>query len=161
MSTLARLVLLGLILLPVVACAKSSKVSTKSDCAPNREWGTFPDTAEYRHHSAEVDELLKSFAFVDKHGDRWTARAGLLWDGCSIPRVLWTVVGSPKTGCHKLPSIPHDEFYKHHSDHAHTRKEVDRMFYEGCRANGIGVFKAKTMYYAVRWFGKRWDANDL
>jgi hypothetical protein len=132
------------------------------ECTSDPSWGSFPKPPRYQDAGdGVVDILLESFDYIDKAGQTWTARKDLRWDGASIPRSLWTVVGSPKSGCHKIPSITHDEYYKHHDEYTKTRKEVDQMFYEACRANGIGAAKAKTMYYALRWFGARWDDDDL
>lgn len=131
-------------------------------CTDDGAFGLFPDPAKYQDDgSGRVDLLLEEFRFIDRDGRTWTACEGLPWDGASIPRALWTVAGSPKVGCHKLASIVHDEYYKHRREHGYTRKEVDRMFYDACRAKGVGRAKAKSMYYALRWFGQRWDDAEL
>lgn len=136
---------------------------TAADCGDDVSWGTFPVLASYRDDGTgnEIDILLADFTYIDKEGKTWTATKDLPWDGASIPRALWTPVGSPKTGCHKLPSIVHDEYYKRHAQHGETRREVDEMFYQACRAKGVCRAKAATMYYALRWFGDRWDSSDL
>jgi len=41
---------------------------------------------------------LNDFTFVDKGGKPWKTPASYPIDGASIPRVLWTLVGSPYTG---------------------------------------------------------------
>ena len=54
-------------------------------------------------------EILERFSFVDPKGREWVAPAGTVVNGASIPRALWTVVGSPYTGDYRRASIVHDK----------------------------------------------------
>jgi hypothetical protein len=161
---------LSFVALTWTGCATSPRVihvpaatsATQPDaCESERDWGQFPGTARFENFGhPRVDRLLQDFCFTDKNGKTWTAKAGLLWDGGSIPQAFWTAFGSPKTGCYQWASIVHDQYYKHRTDHSEPRKAVDEMFYQGCRAKGVGRARAATMYYAVRWFGERWDRSE-
>jgi hypothetical protein len=69
--------------------------------------------------------LIEDFAFVDPHGTNWKAPAGD--DGASIPRFLWTTVGSTFTGDYRRASVLHDvECVIRKRPH----KSVHRMFYD-------------------------------
>lgn len=51
--------------------------------------------------------------------------------------------------------LPH--FVKHdwrYATHSLSRKEADKELYEGLRAAGMGYLKAKSIYEAVRCFGR-------
>jgi hypothetical protein len=42
--------------------------------------------------------VQKEFGFIDKQTLRWGVTVGFKSDGASIPRALWSLVGSPFTG---------------------------------------------------------------
>lgn len=100
--------------------------------------------------------LLEDFAYIDSKGVTWTAPKGSIVDGASIPRPLWTVVGSPFTGEYRNASVVHDTAC---DTRARPWKDVHRMFYEASRSGGVGEEKAKVLYAAVYHFGPRWAAN--
>jgi Protein of unknown function (DUF1353) len=52
--------------------------------------------------------LLREFSFKDPAAKVWLARAGSEVDGASIPRALWTIVGSPYAGDYRRALIVHD-----------------------------------------------------
>jgi Protein of unknown function (DUF1353) len=98
-------------------------------------------------------QLLEDFSFVDSKGTKWPAPKGSIVDGASIPQVLWSVVGSPYTGEYRNASVVHDVACVTRD---HSWQDVHRMFYEACRAGGVGEQKAKLMYSAVYHFGPKW-----
>jgi hypothetical protein len=49
-------------------------------------------------------ELLAEFSYIDASGKKWTTPTGWIVDGASIPRFLWTLVGSPFTGGYRRAS---------------------------------------------------------
>lgn len=98
--------------------------------------------------------VIDDFTFTQAlDGTVWEAPAGSLVNGASIPRVLWTLVGSPFTGDYVYASIVHDVA-------CDTRRRPWRathyMFYQACLAGGTRPGRAKLMYLAVRNFGPRW-----
>jgi hypothetical protein len=158
------LMLLAVVLAGCKGCA-AAHGTAPDDCPSNPEWGTFGPPPEIEIGAGSQIDILKSeFLFTEQAGREWKARKGLHWDGASIPRVLWSLVGSPKTGCYRWASIVHDEVYRNRGEYVGrgvSRKDADEMFYKACRAKGVGRAKAATMYYALRWFGDRWDTQDL
>ena len=98
--------------------------------------------------------VIEDFTFTQAlDGPVWEAPGGSLVNGASIPRVLWTLVGSPFTGDYVYASIVHDVA-------CDTRRRPWRathyMFYQACLAGGTRPGRAKLMYLAVRNFGPRW-----
>lgn len=69
------------------------------------------------------------------------------WDGASIPRVFWTLVGSPYSPKFMRASLVHDFLYYRTDVSA---KCNDKVFYSVLREDGVSTIKAKIMYYAVR-----------
>lgn len=103
-------------------------------------------------------ELLEAFTFTDAAGKVWDAPKGHRVDGASIPRALWTQVGSPFTGDYRRASILHDVNCDRHPHDGPERKAGDEMFYAACRAGGCGRVEAKLLLLGVRlgssWAGK-------
>ena len=74
-------------------------------------------------------------------------------DGASIPRALWTLVGSPYTGDYRRASIVHDKACDEAVDDPPARRAADRMFYHACRAGGCSIQDATVLYIGVRMGG--------
>ena len=52
--------------------------------------------------------LLERFWFRDPENKEWDAPKGMTTDGASIPRALWTLIGSPYTGNYRRAALVHD-----------------------------------------------------
>ncbi len=103
-------------------------------------------------------KLLEPLRYIDPVGAVWEARAGLVVDGASIPRPLWSIVGSPYTGLYRRAAVIHD-FYCTYNYRQWER--VHRVFYDAMRTAGVGPVQAALMYYAVWRFGPRWDVRAI
>lgn len=121
------------------------------------DFGRFVGTVktEWIEHDRKM-RLLEDFAYIDPFGKEWEAPKGSIIDGASIPRFLWTVVGSPFTGEYREASVVHDVACVEKS---RPWKSVHRMFYYASRLGGVKEIKGKLMYAAVRKFGPRWDSD--
>ena len=98
-------------------------------------------------------ELLKEFSYIDPTGKKWTTPKGWKVDGASIPRGLWTIVGSPFTGNYRRASVIHD-YYCDRKDE--PWEDVHKMFYWASRADGVSELGAKILYAGVYAGGPRW-----
>ena len=109
-------------------------------------------------------QLIEDFWFQDRAGQRWDVWAGTIVDGASIPRALWTLVGSPYAGEYRRASVVHDVACVE-AQNADDRRRADRMFYQACRAGGCSWRESVILYVGVRigaWYGKALlDSNDL
>ena len=99
--------------------------------------------------------LLKPFKFRDKNGKIWTAPKGSTINGASIPAALWTF-GPPYVGNYRFASVVHDHYCVVQTE---SWQDTHYMFYEGCRAGGVGLIKSKAMYAAVYIGGPRWKVK--
>ncbi|MBU1961726.1 MAG: DUF1353 domain-containing protein, partial [Gammaproteobacteria bacterium] len=90
---------------------------------------------------------MDDFWFDDPDGKRWLAPAGSSINGASIPRPLWSTVGSPYTDDYRRASVVHDVAC---NDPAISRKAADVMFFHACRAGGCSPAKARMLYAGVR-----------
>lgn len=92
----------------------------------------------------------------------------LIVDGCSIPRFLWRVCGHPLMPKFWLGMLIHDYLYGNtdltDEEKGMSRKEVDLLFYDLLRDQGIGRIKAGIMYRGVRtggWVSYRKNPNEF
>ena len=102
--------------------------------------------------------LLSSTTYTDPTGVEWTAPAGRVVDGASIPRLFWRIAGSPFVGLHRVPSVYHDIACE---DRARSYKQVHRMFYNCMIDCGENPGLAKVKGEAVENFGPRWDEYGI
>ncbi|MDL2357639.1 MAG: DUF1353 domain-containing protein [Pseudomonadota bacterium] len=107
---------------------------------PKTEW--MCDDGEDRNM-----RLLEPFWYTDPQGRRWDAPAGSVTNGASIPRTLWSSVGSPFTGNYRRASIIHDIAIR---NRAIVRGDADTMFYFACLAGGCMLVEGKLLYAGVR-----------
>ena len=91
--------------------------------------------------------LLETFCYTDPAGRRWEAPKGAITNGASIPRTLWSSLGSPYTGNYRRASIIHDIAIR---TPFHSRVDADTMFYFACMAGGCMLIEAKLLYAGVR-----------
>ena len=86
----------------------------------------------------------------------WMAPVGTRFNGASIPKPLWPIIGSPYVTYARRISVLHDYYF---TIRTIPTIEVNQMFYDGCVADGVPVVKAKAMYEALMIFGIRWDED--
>ncbi|MDD3813488.1 MAG: DUF1353 domain-containing protein [Desulfocapsaceae bacterium] len=108
---------------------------------PKTLWITDPDKADRNM------ELLADFSYTDPQGRVWLAPKGSTINGASIPRPLWSTVGSPYTDDYRRASITHDVAC---NTPGIPRKEADVMFFHACRAGGCNAAQARVLYAGVR-----------
>jgi len=94
--------------------------------------------------------LLEAFSFEDPDSKKWPAPAGSVVDGASIPRALWTIVGSPYTGDYRRASVVHDVACVDAGGDKKKRRAADRMFFHACRAGGCSIWQSIILYVGVR-----------
>lgn len=94
--------------------------------------------------------LLEDFWYRDPDGKIWQAPSGTIVDGASIPKPLWSTVGSPYTGNYRRASIVHDVACVEAGHDWHSRRAADRMFFYACRAGGCSVLQSIVLYIGVR-----------
>lgn len=94
--------------------------------------------------------VIRELAFQDQDAKNWLAPAGSIVDGASIPRALWTVVGSPYTGDYRRASVVHDVASVEAGGDKKKRRAADRMFFHACRTGGCSIWQSIVLYLGVR-----------
>jgi hypothetical protein len=98
-------------------------------------------------------KVLDAYSYSDSSGHVLSAQPGFVMDGASIPRVLWTVMGSPFTGKYIGAAVVHDVGC---AGHKYTWQITHRMFYDAMIDLGVNEHQAKLMYYGVLFGGPKW-----
>ena len=97
--------------------------------------------------------LIEEFTYTDPQGKCWKAPAKSIINGASIPRELWSIVGSPYVGSYRRASIVHDVAVGENNTQTNVtqqeRKAADKMFYYACRCGGCGILEANILYIGV------------
>ena len=94
--------------------------------------------------------LISEFWYEDPQKKRWVAPANMKTNGASIPRALWTLIGSPFTGDYRRAALVHDQACVDARSGKGSRRAADRMFYHACRDGGCPVRDAIILYVGVR-----------
>ena len=79
---------------------------------------------------------------------------GFDFNGASIPRFFWRIIGHPYMPDFQRGALLHDFIYRSPGHIDIKRKLADRLFMEILREDGVSKIKSLTMYNAVRTFGK-------
>lgn len=98
--------------------------------------------------------LEEDFYYIDGSGEKWLAKKGSCLNGATIPRFLWSAVGSPYIGKYRRASILHDVAVGElcNPDVSNSdRRKGDRMFYSACRHDGCSKRFAAILYIGVRF----------
>jgi hypothetical protein len=120
--------------------------------------GSFFGKASFRMESnGDGLETLEAFGFKDAKGVLWKVPRGTIVSGAAIPRIAWSVVGSPLDGELAVSSA----FLEYYVDQRTcSREDTLQMFYESMITSSVGDAQAKVIYTAVRTFGPNWtDAS--
>ncbi|MEC3862269.1 DUF1353 domain-containing protein [Mesobacterium sp. TK19101] len=102
--------------------------------------------------------------FVGPDGVVWTAPAGTLTDGATIPRFLEPLLGDRQSRDYVLAATLHDAYCGEGNEalptyHSRPWPQVHRMLYDALRVNGTPPDRARIMFAAVYLSGPRWDAS--
>ena len=79
------------------------------------------------------------------------------FDSASIPKVFWSIIGSPFTGSYTTPATIHDGLY---AGEILDRKVCDDIFLDLMKQYKVSYVRRYTMYWAVRLGGgKVWKEH--
>lgn len=117
----------------------------------------FPDVLALEVLPARGRRVLASYRFFDPGGQLWLVPKGAVVDGASIPRALWSFIGSPFSGRYVGASVIHDYYC---TTRERSWQKTHRAFYDGMRAAGVPRIKAAIMYRAIWLGGPRWKLQE-
>ena len=94
--------------------------------------------------------VIRNYKAVLPNDDVIRVNAGFVYDGASIPRLFWSLIGSPFTGTHTRAAFIHDALYAAQS---YDRKICDWIFLQVLQEHGCSWIKRNILWLAVRIFG--------
>lgn len=119
--------------------------------------GIFKGKYDVIEHTPYTFKTQAEVSYTTNAGVLLTVPIGFITDGASIPKLFWSLIGSPFTGNYRRPSLIHDRLYIVQTT---SRGYADRVFLEGMKSEGVSWWKRRTMYYAVRLGGWRpWNKH--
>ena len=83
---------------------------------------------------------------------KFTIPKGYCYDGASIPRVFWRIIGANTSAEFLIPSLIHDVLCENHHYIDNDRELSSRVFKALLIAAGVSEFKANVMFTAVDTF---------
>lgn len=108
-----------------------------------------------------VEDLKLDMNYFDKNIN-FIVPKNFIYDGASIPRALWSFVGTPYSCKYDTPGCIHDYLYSKSSDDIINSNNVkttldrytaDYIFRDLLCKNGVNTMLAYIMYFIVRCFG--------
>lgn len=99
----------------------------------------------------QLYEVVRPYTIEGRGGWAVLINDGFRFDGASIPRFFWRVIGHPFTGLTLPAALIHDALY---ATHLLPRVDADQMFLQLMLTNNVQPWRAHTMHRAVRMFGK-------
>jgi hypothetical protein len=115
----------------------------------------YSDSGKYDVGDYEL-EILSPYQYTDCAGVTHAVPSGFVFNGASIPRAAWSIIGfTPLSGALLGPSLIHDYLCE---QIAFTSAQVHDLFYEAMIANKVDELSASMMYAAVREYGPQWNA---
>jgi hypothetical protein len=101
--------------------------------------------------------VLEPVTFVRAGGEVITVEPGFIFDGASIPRPLWALVGSPFTGDYRDGAVIHDWLCKQRAQSGYYSATAHRILYECAMALQCNPNLAWAVWTGVRIGGPRWS----
>ena len=91
----------------------------------------------------------------------FTIQKGYCWDGASIPRIFWRLIGSKTDNKFLIPSLIHDVLCENHSYVNNDRYFADKVFERLLRVSEVPAFNRWLMFHSVDNYQKfcGWSKN--
>lgn len=83
---------------------------------------------------------------------RFMIPKGYCYDGATIPRMFWRIIGSNTDNSFLIPALIHDIMCEHHEYVDSDRNFSSKVFRALLLASDVGKFKSQIMYLAVDGF---------
>lgn len=100
---------------------------------------------------------VKLFDHEKENVYTFTIPKGYCYDGASIPRVFWRLIGSNTDNSFLIPSMIHDVLCENHSYVNNDRYFADKVFERLLYVSGVPAFNRWLMFHSVDNFQKFCD----
>ena len=128
-----------------LALTSNGAIASSQQAAPPPH-GTYSGVLQLQPLGDGTMKVLHHFSYTDQEHHKLTAEPGFHTDGASIPRALWSVLGSPFTGQELPAAVIHDVGC---NNHKYSWKVTHRLFYDAMIDKGVDSVRAKVLYFGV------------
>ena len=127
-------------------------------------------------YTEEENKSIKKYPFINKKNLKvnlkdykkykkysFTVPKGYCYDGASIPRLFWRIIGSNTDNRFLVPALIHDVLCEHHEYVDYDRKFSTEVFNALLEASGVYPLKRFCMKNSVDIFQKlfcKWRVSD-
>ena len=119
--------------------------------------GRFIGTIGIEPAGGKLWRTTKSFAYVTDKNEIINIPVGFKFDGVSVPKFAWIIIGHPLDQDHLAAACIHDWLYR---TQITTRYRADKIFREALKTRRVSFWKRQIMYYAVRLGGRKaWNKH--
>ncbi len=94
------------------------------------------------------------FDYKKKNEYNFKIQKNYTWDGASIPRVFWRLIGSKSESEFLIPSLIHDVLCENHGYIKNDRYFSTQVFKKLLKVSKVSSFKAWLMFHSVDNFQK-------
>lgn len=116
-------------------------------------------------NTAKEKESISRYPFINKHNlnvhiiyknshYRFAIPKDYCWDGATIPRVFWRLIGAKTDSKFLIPSMIHDVLCEHHEYVNNDRYLADKVFERLLYVSGVPAFNRWLMFHSVESFQK-------
>lgn len=99
----------------------------------------------------KLEVVLKDYY---NHSYNFSIPENYTWDGASIPRMFWRLIGSKTDPRFLIPSLIHDVLCENHKYVNNDRYFADRVFERLLYVSGVPAFNRWLMFHSVDNFQK-------
>ena len=117
--------------------------------------------------TAKEKQSIAKYPFINKHNldvhifdivnglhYEFTVPKDYCWDGATIPRFFWRLIGPKTDSKFLIPSMIHDVLCEHHEYVNNNRYLADRIFERLLYVSGVPAFNRWLMFHSVDNFQK-------
>lgn len=109
--------------------------------------GHFTNKIAIEPAGGKLWRITRAFSYITDGGDRIDIPLDFVFDGASIPRIAWILIGHPLSQEYLAPSAIHDWLCKYAT---WVRIKTDKIFREALRDKGVAYIRRTIMYGCVR-----------
>ena len=102
----------------------------------------------------KTELFVKLFDHVKQRSYEFVIPKGYCYDGASIPRIFWRLIGSNTDNSFLIPALIHDTLCEHHEYVNYDREFSSDVFNALLEVSDVGKFKRFLMKNSVNIFQK-------
>ncbi|MBO7735031.1 MAG: DUF1353 domain-containing protein [Methanobrevibacter sp.] len=95
---------------------------------------------------------VKLFDSIKEHSYGFTIHKGYCYDGASIPRAFWRLIGSNTDNSFLIPALIHDVLCEHHEYIMNDREFSSEVFNALLEVSEVGKIKRFIMKHSVNFY---------